>query len=52
MKILKILNQIYRYYPKNIPFNTEKYQNSNEYLEQLRKRKRRLEIRSFCKKLE
>lgn len=39
MKILKILNQIYRYYPKNIPFNTEKYQNSNEYLEQLRKRK-------------
>ncbi len=39
MEISKILNQIYKYYPKNMFFNTEKYQNSNEYLRQLKKRK-------------
>ena len=40
MEIPKILNQIYKYYPKNMFFNTEKYQNSNEYLRKKKKRKR------------
>ena len=40
MQISKILDEIYEYYPKNVSFDTEKYKNSNEYLNQLKKRKK------------
>ena len=35
----KILNQIYKYYPKNVSFNSKEYQNSPEYQRQMQKRK-------------
>ena len=35
----KILNQIYKYYPKNVSFNSKEYQNSPEYRRQMQKRK-------------
>jgi predicted O-linked N-acetylglucosamine transferase (SPINDLY family) len=43
MEISRILNQIYKYYPKNASFSTQKYQKSNEYLKQLEKRKKAYE---------
>ena len=43
MEELKILEKIYKYYPKNKNFDSEEYQSSDEYLKQQKKRKEALE---------
>ena len=43
MEELKILEKIYKYYPKNKGFDSEEFQSSDEYLKQQKKRKEALE---------